>query len=108
MLSVDSAQAYKNEDRVAAAVSASTVDRKSLFLTTKYMPTHKVHPSSNVLEYVKKSLKKFDMGNGEQGYIDLMLIHAPFGGEEGRANNWKALADAQKEGWVKDIGVSNL
>ena len=37
-----------------------------------------------------------------------MLLHAPWGGEEGRKNNWEALATAQKEGWVKDIGVSNL
>ncbi len=37
-----------------------------------------------------------------------MLIHAPWGGEKGRARNWKGLADAQAEGWIKDIGVSNL
>lgn len=41
-------------------------------------------------------------------YIDLFLIHAPWGGEQGRAANWAALARAQKEGWVRDIGVSNL
>ena len=37
-----------------------------------------------------------------------MFIHAPFGGEKGRSENWAALGRAQREGWIKDIGVSNL
>jgi hypothetical protein len=41
-------------------------------------------------------------------YIDLFLIHAPWGGQKGREANWAALARAQQEGWVRDIGVSNL
>ena len=41
-------------------------------------------------------------------YIDLMLIHAPWGGAKGRSNNWRALADAKEKGWIRDIGVSNL
>lgn len=45
--------------------------------------------------------------SGEE-YIDLMLIHAPWGGPKGRASNWKAFADAKAEGWIQEIGVSNL
>jgi len=70
------------------------------------MPTHKVYSADAVYKYLRSSLQKLDPGDG--GYIDLMLIHAAWGGQEGRANNWAALARAQKEGWVKDIGVSNL
>jgi diketogulonate reductase-like aldo/keto reductase len=40
-------------------------------------------------------------------YIDLMLIHAPYGGREARKSAWKALVDAQLEGKVRSIGVSN-
>ncbi len=94
---------------VGRAVVASGVPRNMIFLTTKYMSTHQAHPSGNVLSALRKSLPKIDQLSGSsEAYIDLMLIHAPWGGEEGRANNWKALADAQKEGWIRDIGVSNL
>lgn len=89
---------------VRKGVELASTPRSSLFLTTKYMPTHKVHSTEDVYKYLQKSLPKID---GEKGHIDLMLIHAPWGGEEGRANNWAALVKAQKEGWIKDIGVSN-
>lgn len=72
------------------------------------MPSHTVYSPTEVLDVVRKSLKKVDRCGEDKPYIDLMLIHAPWGGEEGRKNNWEALALAQKEGWVKDIGVSNL
>lgn len=41
------------------------------------------------------------------GYIDLMLIHAPYGGREARKGAWKALLEAQDEGKIRSIGVSN-
>ncbi|OCF39841.1 aldo-keto reductase [Kwoniella heveanensis CBS 569] len=102
---IDSAQAYHNEDIVGRAVAASGVPRSEVFLTTKYMPSHQVIPASDVYSVIQKSLKRIDNGGR---YIDLMLIHAPFGGEQGRKNNWEALARAQKEGWIRDIGVSNF
>jgi diketogulonate reductase-like aldo/keto reductase len=91
-------------------VGDNVSDRASTFLTTKYMSTHQVHPASAVYDYLVKSVLKLNKGKtAEQGgYIDLMLIHAPFGGEKGREENWAALARAQKEGWIRDIGVSNL
>ncbi|KAK6907226.1 hypothetical protein I203_101216 [Kwoniella mangroviensis CBS 8507] len=105
---IDSAQAYHNEDVVGRAVLQTDIPRSSIFLTTKYMPAHTVHPSSSVYDILKNSLKKIDRTGSDQPYIDLMLIHAPFGGEEGRKNNWEALVKAQKEGWIRDIGVSNF
>lgn len=41
------------------------------------------------------------------GYIDLMLIHAPYGGSEARKGAWKALVEAVEEGKIRSIGVSN-
>ncbi|ORY34559.1 putative aldo-keto reductase [Naematelia encephala] len=104
---VDSAQAYRNEDLVGGALSTAKIPRSQVFLTTKYMPTHQEHSVASVYSYLQKSLHKIDPESKEP-YIDLMLIHAPWGGDEGRANNWAALAKAQKEGWIKDIGVSNF
>ena len=40
-------------------------------------------------------------------YIDLYLLHAPYGGKEGRLGAWKALVESVEEGKVKSIGVSN-
>lgn len=93
---------------VGRAIRNSGVPRPSVFLTSKYMPSHTVYSPTEVLDVVRKSLKKVDRCGDDKPYIDLMLIHAPWGGEEGRKNNWEALTIAQKEGWVKDIGVSNL
>jgi len=73
------------------------------------MPKHQVQSSTTVLNHLRTSLKKIDqVSKPNDEYIDLMLIHAPWGGSKGWASNWKALADAQKEGWIKDVGVSNL
>lgn len=93
-----------------AVVGDNVSDRSTTYLTTKYMPTHQPHSSSAVYDYLVKSVPKLNKGKSieEGGYIDLMLIHAPFGGEKGRTENWAALARGQKEGWIKDIGVSNL
>ena len=91
-------------------VGDNVADRSTTFLTTKYMSTHQPHPSSAVYDYLVKSVPKLNKGKtiDQGGYIDLMLIHAAFGGEKGRSENWAALARAQKEGWIRDIGVSNL
>ncbi|WVQ74530.1 hypothetical protein IAR50_004131 [Cryptococcus sp. DSM 104548] len=105
---VDSAQGYHNEEYVGRAIRDGPVPRSSVYLTTKYMPSHKVFTSEEVLDVLRKSIKKIDRSNEGEPYIDLMLIHAPWGGIEGRKNNWDALVMAQEEGWVKDIGVSNF
>ena len=44
---------------------------------------------------------------GKLGYIDLMLLHSPHGGREGRLGAWKALVEAQATGKIRSIGVSN-
>ncbi|WRT68974.1 uncharacterized protein IL334_005956 [Kwoniella shivajii] len=103
---IDDAQGYYNEEDAGRAIADTDIPREKIFVTTKYMPTKTVVPSSQVYDELKKSLPKLD--NTKNGYIDLMLIHAPFGGPEGRASNWEALVKAQKEGWIKDIGVSNF
>ena len=74
--------------------------RKDLFFTSK------VHPGSVTYEGAKacvnESLKKTGLD-----YIDLYLIHAPYGGKSGRLGAWKALTEAVEEGKVRSIGVSN-
>lgn len=44
---------------------------------------------------------------GDLKYIDLMLLHSPFGGTEGRLGAWKAMSEAVEAGKIRSIGVSN-
>lgn len=56
----------------------------------------------------KASINSVVTSNPElEGYIDLYLIHAPFGGREARLGSWRAMAEAQREGKVRSLGVSN-
>jgi diketogulonate reductase-like aldo/keto reductase len=45
--------------------------------------------------------------NSQLEYLDLILIHSPYGGSQGRKGAWKALVEAVEAGKVRSIGVSN-
>src|SRR6476646_7565379 len=95
---IDTAQSYGNEEAVGKAIKKSGVARKDLFITTK------VWIQSNGLEGTKKafenSLKRLQLD-----YLDLYLIHQPFGDVDGE---WRALQDLYKQKRVRAIGVSNF
>lgn len=72
-------------------------------------PSSGTESAETVYDKIRQSLGKIDQVSKEgEAYIDLYLVHAPRSGPEARKNNWAAMVKAQKEGWVKDIGVSNL
>jgi 2,5-diketo-D-gluconate reductase A len=100
---IDTAASYGNEEAVGQAIkksarSAAAVSREDLFITTK------LWIKSNGYEDTKKafetSLKKLQLD-----YLDLYLIHQPFGDVYGE---WRAMEDLYKEGKVRAIGVSNF
>jgi len=97
---VDSAQAYRNEADVGAAVKESGLDRGELFITTKCVS--RTHGYESTLNGVDVSLEKFGFE-----YIDLFLIHDPMSGTERRLATYKALLEAQKLGKIRSVGVSN-
>ncbi|KAL1412605.1 hypothetical protein Q8F55_000352 [Vanrija albida] len=109
---VDSAQAYKNEHHVGAALAASGVARADVFLTTKFLPGHSVPAEDDVYAQLLRSLPRLNRSEGRMGdgggYVDLLLVHAPRPGEAARRVHWAACARAQSEGWARDIGVSNF
>ncbi|KAI1265720.1 aldo-keto reductase family 1 member E1 [Xylariaceae sp. FL1019] len=104
----DSAQMYHNEREAGQAISKFLVSdentqglkREDIFYTSKL--------ASNSTSYntVRKSIKQSVDACG-LGYIDLFLLHSPYGGPEARSTSWKALEDAILEGEVKSGGVSN-
>ncbi|KAK1070507.1 hypothetical protein LTR33_010649 [Friedmanniomyces endolithicus] len=76
------------------------IPREQVFYTSK-IPPNKIN-YKDAKACVEESLKKTQLK-----YIDLYLLHAPYGGKEGRLGAWRALVEAVNEGKVRSIGVSN-
>src|SRR6266536_5545414 len=100
---IDTAQFYQNEKEVGAAVRQSGHARKDVFITTKIMS-----PGSSLSTTYDKAKKSVTLIDGENGYVDLFLIHNPSSGTEGRKMMWQALERLVEEGKAKSIGVSNF
>ena len=96
---IDTARAYQNEAQVGQAVSASGLSREELFITTKLWNTDQTDP----VGALKQSL-----GLLELDYVDLYLIHWPAPGRDHYVQAWEGLVEAQKQGLVRAIGVSNF
>ncbi|KAK9350258.1 aldo-keto reductase [Lipomyces doorenjongii] len=97
---VDSAAVYRNEEPSAAAIKRSSIPRSQIFFTSKVPPRGLSY--ARAAAQIDASLKLTGLE-----YIDLMLLHAPYGGREARKGAWKALVEAQEAGKVRNIGVSN-
>lgn len=102
MTKVDSAVAYRNEKPTVDGMLKAGVPRDQLFFTTKVPPGPDHINYQGAKKDVNESLKQTGLN-----YIDLYLLHAPYGGKEGRLGAWKALVEAVEEGKVRSIGVSN-
>lgn len=107
---IDTAQGYGNERGVGEGVSTCGIARDQLFVTTKVQADFKTHAEATAS--IDGSLKAAGLD-----YYDLIIIHAPQpwkqfrNGEhffEGNLAVWRALEEAQKDGKVRSIGVSNF
>jgi 2,5-diketo-D-gluconate reductase A len=96
--SIDTAASYMNETAVGAALSASGLDRKDLFVTSKVWIQDAGEEAT--LKAFNKTLDKLGLE-----YLDLYLIHQPFGDVYGA---WRAMERLNKEGRIRAIGVSNF
>jgi diketogulonate reductase-like aldo/keto reductase len=95
---IDTAASYGNEEAVGKAIKRSGVAREDLFITTK------LWIQSNGYEGTKRSFEN-SLKRLQLDYLDLYLVHQPFGDVYGE---WRAMQDLYKEGRVKAIGVSNF
>ncbi len=95
---IDTAQAYFNEEAVGAAIKASGVKREELFVTTKLWLSHA--SEEKAARAFEESARKLGVG-----YLDLYLIHQPFGDLYGA---WRAMSRLYREGRARAIGVSNF
>ena len=96
--SIDTAQAYGNEEGVGNAIVKCGVPREELFLTTKVWITNAGY--ENAKRSIEDSLRKL-----RSEYIDLLLIHQPFNNYSG---TYRAMEEAYRAGNVRAIGVSNF
>lgn len=95
---IDTAASYLNEEAVGRAIKRSGVAREDLFITTKIWVQDTGYASTQ--KAFNKSMDRLQLD-----YLDLYLIHQPFGDVHG---SWRAMEELYKEGKVKAIGVSNF
>ncbi|MFN8256200.1 MAG: aldo/keto reductase [Bacteroidales bacterium] len=95
---IDTAAAYMNEIAVGNAIKNSGIAREDLFITTKLWVQDTGYEKTK--EAFKKSLNKLQLD-----YLDLYLIHQPYGDVHG---SWRAMEELYKAGKVKAIGISNF
>ena len=95
---IDTAAAYLNEEAVGKAIKKSGFPREELFITTKLWVQDTGYDKTK--KAFEKSLQKLQLD-----YLDLYLIHQPYGDVYGA---WRAMEELYKEGKIKAIGVSNF
>lgn len=95
---IDTAASYGNEDPVGRAIASSGVDRSELFVTTKVWIQDVGYEQTK--KAFEKSLRKLGLD-----YLDLYLIHQPYGDVFGA---WRAMEELRKEGKIRAIGVCNF
>jgi 2,5-diketo-D-gluconate reductase A len=95
---IDTAASYLNEEAVGKGIRNSGVAREDVFVTTKLWVQDTGYERTK--EAIDKSLRRLQMD-----YLDLYLIHQPFGDVHG---SWRAMEDAYRDGKLRAIGLSNF
>lgn len=95
---IDTAAAYENEEAVGRAIAASGISRSEIFITTKLWVQDAGYEAAKAAFHRSLARLKLD-------YLDLYLIHQPYGDVHG---SWRAMEELQEGGKTRAIGVSNF
>ena len=95
---IDTASSYQNEEAVGRAIQNCGIPREELFITTKAYIQEMGY--DNTMQAFDRSLKRLGLD-----YLDLYLIHMPFGDYYG---SWRAMEELYRQGRVRAIGVCNF
>ena len=95
---IDTAASYMNEEAVGKGLRSSGISRDQLFVTSKLWVQETGYERTQ--RAIEKSLRRLQLD-----YLDLYLIHQPFGDVHG---SWRAMEDAHRAGKLRAIGVSNF
>lgn len=95
---IDTAASYMNEEAVGNGLRSSGIARDQLFVTSKLWVQETGYERTQ--QAIEKSLRRLQLD-----YLDLYLIHQPFGDVHG---SWRAMEDAYRAGKLRAIGVSNF
>lgn len=109
---IDTAAVYQNEEAVGegirAGLAATGLSREDIFVTTKLWPGNPTWNEPAISE--KQTIAECDASLRRLGlkYIDLYLIHSPYGGPAGRIGQWRALVELKWDRKARSTGVSNF
>lgn len=95
---IDTAASYQNETQVGNALKQSGVAREELFITTKLWLQDASYEGAKA--QFERSLNRLQLD-----YVDLYLIHQPYGDVHGA---WRAMEELHQAGKIRAIGVSNF
>jgi len=95
---IDTAASYQNETQVGNALKQSSIPRSDLFVTTKLWLQDTSYEGAKA--QFERSLNRLQLD-----YVDLYLIHQPYGDVHGA---WRAMEELQQAGKIRSIGVSNF
>lgn len=98
---IDTSTNYNNEGIVGEAVRRSALPREEILISTKLPGSH--HEYDKAFIFIQESLRRTGLK-----YFDKYLIHWPNPKDGKYVEAWKALVDAQKQGLIRTIGVSNF